>query len=178
MAPIPLRTQLLIATVLIIFALTGATLLIVRHTVSTEIQKQVREGTRESVRTFTSVQEQRENQLTRTAEMLAILPTLQALMTTAHAPTIQDGSEIFWKLAGSDLFVLAKPDRQVVALHSNQARWTMGASQKELARSLEPGETASWWYDDGLLYWVFLRPITAGSGDTAHPLGLLVLRYH
>lgn len=177
MAPIPLRTQLLIATVLIIFALTGATLLIVRHTVSTEIQKQVREGTRESVRTFTSVQEQRENQLTRTAEMLAILPTLQALMTTAHAPTIQDGSEIFWKLAGSDLFVLAKPDRQVVALHSNQARWTMAASQKELARSLEPGETASWWYDDGLLYWVFLRPINTGSGDTAHPLGLLVIGY-
>src|SRR5262245_27328206 len=65
MAPIPLRTQLLIATVLIIFALTGATLLIVRHTVSTEIQKQVRDGTRESARTFTSVQEQRESQLSR-----------------------------------------------------------------------------------------------------------------
>jgi signal transduction histidine kinase len=177
MAPIPLRTQLLIATVLIIFALTGATLLIVRHTVSTEIQKQVRDGTQESVRTFTSVQEQRESQLSRTAEMLAILPTLQALMTTAHAPTIQDGSEIFWKLAGSDLFVLAKPDRQVMALHSNQARWSMAASQKELARLLDVGEDASWWYDDGLLYWVFLRPITAGSGDTAHNLGLLVIGY-
>jgi signal transduction histidine kinase len=177
MAPIPLRTQLLIATVLIIFALTGATLLIVRHTVSTEIQKQVRDGTHESVRTFTSVQEQRENQLSRTAEMLAILPTLQALMTTEHAPTIQDGSEIFWKLAGSDLFVLAKPDRQVMALHSNQARWSMAASKKELARSLEVGEDASWWYDDGLLYWVFLRPITAGSRDTAHNLGLLVIGY-
>src|SRR5215470_13753502 len=135
-----LRTQLLIATILIICALTGATLLIVRHTVSTEIQKQVREGTRESARTFTSVQEQRESQLTRTAGMLAILPTLQALMTTAHAPTIQDGSEIFWKLAGSDLFVLAKPDGQIVALHSSHPGWTEAASQKELARSLEAGE--------------------------------------
>src|SRR5215470_15961988 len=105
MAPIALRTQLLIATIAIVFALTGATLLIIRHTVSTEIQ--------------------------------AILPTLQALMGTEHAPTIQDGSEIFWKLSGSDLFVLAKPDRQIMAVHVNQPRWSLATSQRELARSLD-----------------------------------------
>ena len=73
MAHLPLRTQLLIATVLIIFALTGAILLIVRHTVTTEIQKQVHEGTQESVRTFQNVQEQREAQLSRAAELVADL---------------------------------------------------------------------------------------------------------
>ena len=73
MAHLPLRTQLLIATILIIFALTGAFLLIVRHTVSTEIEKQVREGSQESVRTFESVQAQRDLQLSRAAEMLADL---------------------------------------------------------------------------------------------------------
>src|SRR5262245_35480610 len=177
MAHIPLRTQLLIATILIICALTGATLLIVRHTVSTEIQKQVREGTQESVQTFKNVQEQRETQLSRTTEMLAILPTLQALMTTDHAPTIQDGSEVFWKLSGSDLLVLAKPDRRIMALHPNQPRWTLETTQRELARSLESGEDASWWYDNGLLYWVLLRPITAGRGRTGQQLGLLVVGY-
>jgi hypothetical protein len=164
MAHIPLRTQLLIATILIICALTGATLLVIRHTVSTEIQKQVRDGTQESVQTFKNVQEQREAQLSRTTEMLAILPTLQALMTTDHAPTIQDGSEIFWRLSGSDLFVLAKPDRRIMALHVNQAPWSLETSQRELSRSLDSGEDASWWYDNGLLYWVLLRPITAGRG--------------
>ena len=82
MAHLPLRNQLLIATILIILALTGAILLIVRHTVSTEIQKQVQEGTQESVRAFESVQRQRELQLSRNAEMLAKLPVLQSLMTT------------------------------------------------------------------------------------------------
>jgi uncharacterized iron-regulated membrane protein len=67
MAHLPLRTQLLIATVLIIFALTGAILLVVKHTVGTEIQKQVQEGTQKSVRTFESVQDQRESQLSRAA---------------------------------------------------------------------------------------------------------------
>jgi signal transduction histidine kinase len=177
MAHLPLRTQLLVATVLIIFALTGAILLIVRHTVGTQIQKQVQEGTQESVRTFESVQGQREAQLSRAAEMLADLPTLKALMTTDHAPTIQDGSETFWKLSGSDLLVLAKPNRQVIAQHANQPHWTLAASQRQVERSTAAGEDASWWYDDGLLYWVFLRPITAGSGPTAQPLGLLVVGY-
>jgi signal transduction histidine kinase len=177
MAHFPLRTQLLIATVLIIFALTGAILLIVKHTVSTEIQKQVREGTQEYVRTFESVQEQREAQLSRAAELVAALPTLKMLMTTDHAPTIQDGSQAFWKLSGSDLMVLAKPNRQVVAMYANQPRWTLEASQKQIWRSAEAGEDASWWSDNGLLYWVFLRPITAGSGPAARQLGVLVLGY-
>lgn len=177
MAHLPLRTQLLVATVLIIFALTGTILLIVRHTVSTEIQEQVHEGTQKSIRTFQSVQEQREAQLSRAAALVADLPTLKMLMTTDHAPTIQDGSEAFFKLSGSDLMVLAKPNRQVVAMYANQPGWTPEASQKEVLRSAEAGEDASWWSDSGLLYWVFLRPITAGSGPAQRQLGLLVVGY-
>lgn len=177
MAQIKLRTQLLIATVVIIFALTGAILLIIRHTVRAEIQKQVREGTQESVRTFETVQRQKELQLSRTAAILAELPTLKALMTTEHALTIQDGSEMFWKLAGSDLLLLAKTDRQVVALHTTQSRWSTTVAQERLLRSLEVGEDASWWNDDGLLYRVFLRPITAGSERTTRQLGLLAIGY-
>ena len=99
MAPLALRTQLLIATILIVLTLTGAILLIVRHTVGTEIQKQVHDGTQESVRTFENMQQQRELQLSRAAEMLADLPPLKAMMTTGHAPTIQDGSETFFAIA-------------------------------------------------------------------------------
>jgi hypothetical protein len=69
--------------------------------------------------------------------MLAELPTLKALMTTDHAPTIQDGSETFWKLSGSDLLVLAKPNRQAIALHANQKHWTLAASQRQVERSTE-----------------------------------------
>ena len=105
-----LRSQLFVAALLIILGLTGSLLYFIRHTVDAEIQKQVKDGTDESTRAFESVQRQRELQLSRTAAMLADLPTMKALMSTQHAPTIQDGSESFWKLAGSDLFVLAKPN--------------------------------------------------------------------
>jgi signal transduction histidine kinase len=177
MRPLRLRSQLLIAALLIIFGLTGSLLLFIRHTVNAEIQKQVRNGTEESVRAFESVQRQRELQLSRTAAMLADLPTLKAMMVPGHAPTIQDASEIFWKLAGSDLLVLAMTDGQVVALHETKPGWSQKRAERDLKRSLELGEDATWWYDDGRLYWVFLHEITAGAGNEAHVLGTLAVGY-
>src|SRR5215470_11999968 len=112
MTHLRLRTQLFLATLLTICGLTGGILLIIRHTVSVETEKQVREGTDESVHAFESVQREREMQLSRTATMLADLPTLKALMTTEHALTIQDASTRYWRLTGSDLFVLANPKKQ------------------------------------------------------------------
>jgi signal transduction histidine kinase len=172
-----LRSQLFVAALLIILGLTGSLLYFIRHTVDAEIQKQVKDGTDESTRAFESVQRQRELQLSRTAAMLADLPTMKALMSTQHAPTIQDGSESFWKLAGSDLFVLAKPNRSVVALHMTKPGWSIQTAERDLKRSSDVGEDASWWYDDGRLYWVFLHPITSGAGSTIQPLGLLAVGY-
>lgn len=172
-----LRSQLLIAALLIILGLTGAILLSVHHTVNVEIQKQVVEGTAESVRAFESVQHQRELQLSKAAAMLADLPTLEALMSTEHEPTIQDGSARFWKMSGSDLFILAKPDRKIVGLHMTNPGWSQAIAQRDLTRSMELGEDAAWWYDDGRLYWVFLHPITSGAGTTLRQLGILAVGY-
>ncbi len=176
MKPFRLRTQLLIAALLIILGLTGSLLFFVRHTVNAEIQKQVRDGTEVSVRAFESMQRQRELQLSRMAAMLADLPTLKAMMP-GDAPTIQDASETFWKLAGSDLFVLAKPDREVVALHMTMPGWSPATAQRDLKRSTDLGEDASWWYNDGRLYQVFLHPITSGAGSTIQQLGILAVGY-
>lgn len=177
MTPLRLRTQLFIAALLIILGLTGSILLIVHHIIGVEIQKQVSEGTEASVRAFETVQRQRELQLSQTAAMLADLPTLKALMTTQDALTIQDGSATFWKLAGSDLFVLAKPDKQIMALHMTKPGWSTTIAEHDLKRSTDLGEDASWWYDDGRLYWVFLRPITSGTGNTSQQLGILAMGY-
>jgi hypothetical protein len=134
-----LRTQLFIATLLIICGLTGALLLIIRHTVSVETDRQVRDGTEASVRAFESVQLQREQQLSRTAAMLADLPTLKAQMTTEHAPTIQDASTSWWKLSASDLFILSMPDRRIVAFHVTKPGWPAEAAERDLKRSVEKG---------------------------------------
>jgi len=177
MTHLRLRTQLFIATLLTICGLTGGLLFIIRHTVSVETDRQVRVGTEASVRAFEGVQRQRERQLSSAAAMLADLPPLQAMMTTEDAPTIQDGSTAFWKLAGCDLLILAKPDKQIVALHITNPGWPSEAAQRDLKRSIEQGDDASWWYDNGRLYWVFLRPIVAGTGSESRELGFLVIGY-
>ncbi len=122
MARLRLRTQLLIATLVIICALLGSLLLIVRHTVRSEIDEGVRESTNDSLRAFENVQQERELQLSRTAAMLAELPPLKALMTTEHALTIQDASEPLWKLAGSQLFLLAGHGRTRAGISRHQSR--------------------------------------------------------
>jgi signal transduction histidine kinase len=177
MARLRLQTQLLISTLLILCALTGAILLIIRQTVRSEIAVQVRESTAASVREFETIQRQLQLQLSRTAAMLAEIPTLKALMTTGHAPTIQDGSVTFWKLAGSDLFLLADPGGKVVALDVTRPGVDVGGAEGHVAKALEEGQDSAWWYDGGRLYWVFLRPITSGSGVNAKHLGEVAIGY-
>jgi signal transduction histidine kinase len=177
MSRLRLKTQLLISTLLIISALTGAMLLIVRHIVRAEIDDQVRDSVAASVSAFESVQNQRQDQLSRTTAMLAELPTLKALMTTNHAPTIRDGSLPFWQLAGSDLFDLANPKGEMMALHAERAGLNSAHVGQDLTRSLERTEDAAWWYADDQLYWVFIRPITAGSGSDTKELGALAIGY-
>ena len=176
MARLRLRTQLLIATLVIIFALTGAVLLIIRHSVHSEITKQVQGSTDASLHAFETVQRERERDLSRTAAMLAELPTLKALMTTEHAPTIQDASRPFWELAGSDLFVLANSNGRVLGFQVKTG-WTRELAEQDLAKSVGQGESSAWWYANGQLYWVFLRPIVAGAETNQRQLGILAVGY-
>jgi signal transduction histidine kinase len=177
MTRLRLRTQLLIATFLIICALTGSVLLIVRQAVRSEIASQVQQNITASLHAFENVQSEHEIQLSRTAAMLAELPTLKALMTTQHAPTIQDGSDPFWKLAGCDLLLLANVQGKVLGFHVAKSEWTASSAERDLNRSLESGQDATLWYADGQLYWVFLRRITAGSETEQRQLGTLAVGY-
>jgi signal transduction histidine kinase len=177
MARLRLQSQLLLSTLLIICALTGAILLILRHTVRTQIDDQVKYSTDASFQEFGTVQRELQVQLSRTASLLAEIPTLKALMTTRDAPTIQDGSIPFWKLAGSDLFLLADPAGRVVALDVTKQGLDRDVAEGSLKTSLREGQDSSWWYSGGRLYWVFLRPILAGSGNNAKVLGLVAIGY-
>jgi len=172
-----LRTQLFFATLLIIVGLTGALLLIIHKAIGNGVTNQVRVGTQRSMRAFENVQKQRGRELARSTAILAELPTLKALMTTQDSLTIQDGSETFWKLAGSDLFVLARNDQSVVAVHVARHPLQRSAVQSDLRATIERNTDADWWYNDGRLYWVFVQPITAGAGSTSEALGLLAVGY-
>src|SRR4029077_20474463 len=177
MARLRLQSQLLLSTLLIICALTGAILLIIRQTVRTQIAGQVKYSTDASIQEFETVQRQLQLQLSRTASLLAEIPTLKALMATRDALTIQDGSIPFWRLAGSDLFLLADQAGRVVALDVSQKGLSREAAEEDLKSSLHGGQDSAWWYSGGRLYWIFFRPILAGTGINAKVLGLVAIGY-
>jgi hypothetical protein len=177
MARLRLRTQLLIATLLIICALLGALLLIVRRTVRLEIVEGVGQSTDASLHAFENVQQELEVQLSQTAAMLAELPTLKAMMATEHPLTIQDASEPFSKLVNSQLLVLAGPDGRVFGFHVSKPGWEASLAEADLKKSIEQGDDAAWWYGNGQLYRVFLRAIQAGNEKNQRQLGIIAVGY-
>src|SRR5262245_38686550 len=102
-----LRFKFLLSLALISALLTWATLLVVRERVEVQVKGSIAEDLKSAVASFQKLQEERESMLARSAALLAALPPLKAVMTSQHTATIQDASNTFWKLAGSQLFLLA-----------------------------------------------------------------------
>ena len=177
MTRVRLRTKLILSLILISSGLAATTVLIVRHSVQERAQADIDEALRNSVLTFQNFQREREATLTRSAGLLADLPILRALMTTEHAATIQDGSTDLWLLAKSDLFVLADREGRVVALHTSVAGLSREAAQLALRSSLQSSEDSDWWFDDGHLYRVFLKPIYFGPPEGGSTLGVMGVGY-
>ena len=99
MAKLRMRTKFLLSLLLITTGLTSTSLLLVRHRVQAQVKQEIFADLRNSVSTFQNFQREREVTLTRSAELLADLPNLRALMTTQHEATIQDASADLWRFA-------------------------------------------------------------------------------
>jgi len=177
MARLRLRTKLELSLLLISSCLTCATLLIVHHIVKTQVRKEIFEDLQNSVATFRNVLEQRQVMRARSAGLIADLPNLKALMTSRDPVTIQDASASTWQVAGSDLFLLAEREGQVVALHTSAPGFTRPIAQDQLRLHSERDELATWWFGGGRLYEVFTQPITFGSGSEKGVLGVLAVGY-
>ncbi|HEV2697764.1 MAG TPA: ATP-binding protein [Terriglobales bacterium] len=161
--------------VLITTGLTSLSLLLVRQSVQSQITREMFSDLRNSVSTFQSFQHEKEVTLSHSADLLADLPNLRALMTTHDEATIQDGSEPLWRLAGSELFVLADREGNVVALHTNTPGFTREMAQVSLTSALQ--QQQRWWFGARRLYEVFLKPIYSGPAAENHLLGFLVIGY-
>jgi signal transduction histidine kinase len=157
--------------------LTMTTLLLVRQRVEIRVRDEISQGLRNSVVTFKSLQQQRQNTLERSAALLAALPTLKAVMTSQHPATIQDASKEFWSLSGSQLFVLADTSGRVMALHESVPGFTESDAHQALRRSIESGNTRDWWFGNGRLFEVFLQKIYFGSRDDDTPMGIVAVGY-
>jgi signal transduction histidine kinase len=177
MLKLRMRTKFLLSMLLISAGLTCTSLLLVRHSVQKQVRREIFADLRNSVGTFQNFQRERELTLTHSAELLADLPNLRALMTTQHEATIQDASSGLWRLAGSDLFVLADRTGRVVALHTASPGLTREMAQQSLAGTLSDESSGHWWFGGQHLYEVFLRPIYFGPAEENRLLGFLVIGY-
>src|SRR6266849_2436645 len=177
MVKLRMRTKFLLSMLLISAGLTCTSLLLVRHSVQTEVRREIFADLRNSVSTFQNFQRERELTLTHSAELLADLPKLRALMTTQHEATIQDASNALWRLAGSDLFVLADRTGRVVALHTASPGLTREMAQESFLSALNQEGPEHWWFGAHHLYEVFLRPIYFGPAAENRLLGFLIIGY-
>jgi len=177
MVKLRMRTKFLLSMLLISAGLTSTSLLVVRHSVQAQVKKGIFADLQNSVSTFQNFQRERELTLTHSAELLADMPNLRALMTTQDEATIQDGSNGLAQLAGSDLFVLADRGGHVVALHTATPGLTRDLAQESLQKSLAQAGPEHWWFGNQHLYEVFLKPIYFGAASEDRELGFLVIGY-
>jgi signal transduction histidine kinase len=181
MGGIRLRTKFLLSMVVVSAALTFTTLLVVRHTVQQEVRRGIQRDLENSVSAFHNFQQQREATLERSAALLADLPNVRALMTTHDPATIQDASRDLWRLAGSDLLLLADASGKVMALQATSQEITVREGQdffpRVVSNLVSSAETRHWWYVEGHLYEVFLQDIYFGPASGRQVLGYLLLGY-
>jgi len=143
----------------------------------TKVRREIFTDLEDSVSTFQNVQRERESTLSRSAELLANLPTLRALMTTQHAATIQDASRDLWRLGGRDLFVLIDRAGKVVALHTSGPGLSSESAESLFQDSLKEDAPNHWWFSGGHLYEVFLQPIYFGPPSENRVFGSLAVGY-
>lgn len=170
-----LRTKFLLTLLLVSFGVISATLWMVGRSVRVQLHKEIAEDLSNSVVVFRDFHRQREISLSSLAELLANLPNLQALMTTRDTATIQDESADIWRHAPSDVFVLADPTGEVMAIHTSTPGFTRSSAQELFKNSLATDQPSFWWYGGGHLYQVLLRPIYFGAPKTGSVLGVLAI---
>ena len=175
MRTIRLRTKCLLSLLAITAGLTAATLLIVSYGVRKRVRANLRDDLRSSANTYQSFEQQRELALSHSAELLANLPVVRALMTTPDIKTIQDASADIYRLSGNDLLVLAGRDGNLAALRAGAASFPRDAAQQLLRRSLEKGNSNDWWYGGNRLFEVWIQPIYFGPASQNSTIGFLAV---
>jgi len=158
-----LRTKLLISFVFLTAGLTIASLLVLRHNAEAQVQHQIEEDVQNAIRTFQIVQRQQQTALSRKADLLASL----AFMRNGDASAITDASQDPWQSEDCNLFVLADKSGKIVALHSTGPSLSLASAQDLVSRSVDHGETSSWWFSNRGLYQVVLQPYYDGAPKRA-----------
>jgi signal transduction histidine kinase/ActR/RegA family two-component response regulator len=166
-----LRTKLVLSFVLIIAALSCATLLAVRHVAKKHLQAEIVDETQTSVLTSLAMLHEHQLALGRKADLLATLADL----TYWDAPTFQQSTDNPLETDGSDLVVLADGNHQIMSLHTTNPKFTSSVAQQLILSSLAKKVTSDWWYAGGSLYQVAVQPVQRRPTPDNTQLGTVVV---
>ncbi len=177
MQPIRMRTKLLLALLSVSFGLTAASLIIIRTSLQNQIRERILSDLNNSVNTFHNLQAQRRQALRHDTALLADLPSLKALMTSEDPRTIQDAGSEFWRISGSDLLALARPDGETIAIYNEgsplKEQAAAQALQEAIGRTPEPQYVTI----GGRLYEVSIQPLYFGPAINGTRLGFVISGY-
>jgi signal transduction histidine kinase len=156
--------------------LTAATLVIVSHVVQMRVRQDLSSDLRSSVGTFQIFEKERDDTFTSSAQLLANLPNVKAMMVT-DARTIQDASEDPYHQSRADLLIMADRSGQVDGFRNSDESLTQKDAQELLRNSLDLGESRDWWFATGHLYEIWIQKIYSGGAQSGEGalIGFLVL---
>ena len=167
-ANLRLRTKLLFSFIFLTAALTSVTLLVVRRNAQAQVEHQIELDSQNATLTVQAVHHQQKTSLSRKADLLASL----AYMRNGDPTAIRDASEDPWQSDDCNLFVLTDKSAKIVALHSSTSSLTVAAVQEMASRSIQRGESSSWWFSGSSLYQVVLQPFYDNNARKT-PLGFV-----
>ncbi len=157
---------------LIIAVVSGLSLLLIRHHLESQVTNDLSQDLHHSFIAFQDLQAERLETLERENALLSRLPTLKALMTSGDDLTIQNGAADFWRLSGTDLFVLADPSGRVVAADTRNS--TVDPALRQGVRTLLYSPGKHYLIDGDSLYACAVRPLYFGSDQEGTLLGYVV----
>jgi signal transduction histidine kinase len=166
-----MRTSLLASLLALAVLMSALFLLLVRTIGERQIERGMSGDMARSLATFQTIEQQRRSFLVKEAVLLADLPSLKALLTTADRMTVQDGAEPYWHTSESDLFALLGPSGDVLALYSTgppldpaqvaaQLRSTLGSSTEGGSSTEAEGSL----FSRGRLFATAACPVYFGTG--------------
>jgi signal transduction histidine kinase len=177
MEKLRMRTTLLIPLVLLSFGCCVVSLLVIRTIVQRQIETSLAQDLRHSVKTYQNLQRRRRELLYRESVLLANLPPLKALMTTADARTIEDGGAEFWQLSRSDLFALLDPGGKLVAVYDRGPALNRARVEQALNQPQKTPDEPLLLSLDGRLYEVATQPLLFGTREGGTQLGSIAVGY-
>lgn len=167
-----MRARLVLCLLSVSFGLTALSLISVHRVLEKQIRERLVSDLQRSMRTYQDMESYRLHMLSRETALLADLPSLKALMTTEDQATIRDSGEEFFRIAGTDMLVLANSSGESVACYVRGERAQLGDCPS-LARSSQGP------YSDigSRLYATAAKPIYFGSPGSGSLLGYVVTGY-